>query len=272
MPIKSRTQRIIFFIALALVWLLCSGVARATPLQDRLDQFPNWERKPAVQPAEGNLIYPDWFEGTWTVTTTLEDLAAPLAPDLVTPGFQSNKAYLQQPIEFRARFKELITVSLTDPSSIWNLVKARNPGNDNALPIVADRAFNGFNLAVAYLTDNVVQSVKVDSNNPNFQFTQLQGDRQLSSTITGRVTEAPDEETYLTTEIVQQEFRSPDQFYLNEVETTTEYHFHPQEPTPITAEQVTAIYLSPQDPEYFSAGSHPVALYRYHMDFKPITD
>jgi hypothetical protein len=34
----------------------------------------------------------------------------------------------------------------------------------------------------------------------------------------------------------------------------------------ISAEQITAIYLSPQDPDYFKAGDRPVALYRYHLD------
>jgi hypothetical protein len=44
----------------------------------------------------------------------------------------------------------------------------------------------------------------------------------------------------------------------------------------ITADQITAIYLSPQDPDYFKtlvsdnplSGPRPVALYRYSMEFR----
>jgi hypothetical protein len=35
------------------------------------------------------------------------------------------------------------------------------------------------------------------------------------------------------------------------------------------ANQVTAIYLSPQDPDYFAAGGRPVGLYRYRLEFFP---
>jgi hypothetical protein len=38
----------------------------------------------------------------------------------------------------------------------------------------------------------------------------------------------------------------------------------------IEAEQITAIYLSPQDPDYFKAAGHPVALYRYHLQLNKI--
>nr|WP_319592620.1 hypothetical protein [Zarconia navalis] len=34
----------------------------------------------------------------------------------------------------------------------------------------------------------------------------------------------------------------------------------------VTADRVTAIYLSPQDPDYFKAQDRPVALYRYRLD------
>ncbi len=98
----------------------------------------------------------------------------------------------------------------------------------------------------------------------------LRGDRQLISTVTGRAIEsftgAVSGDRFLTTEVFQQEFRGTPQLYFNEVETTTAYQHQAGEPA-IIADQVTAIYLSPQDPDYFKAGDRPVALYRYRLEF-----
>ena len=226
--------------------LLWSGVAVASPIGDRLAQFPDWQAKPAVQVARGDLGYPDWFSGDWKVTTTLVDLAAPLAPALVTPGFDSNRDYLGKAVPFAVRFVR------------------------QGRQIVSDRAYNGLNLAKAYLGDRSVLAVKVDPANPNRQITLLGGDRQLISTVTGRAiesfTDAVSGDRFLTTEVFQQEFRGTPQLYFNEVETTTAYQQRAGEPA-IIADQVTAIYLSPQDPDYFKAGNRPVALYRYRLEF-----
>lgn len=227
----------------ALVVLLWSGIAAASPLSERLAQFPDWQTKPPVQAAKGDLGYPNWFTGDWQVTTTLVDLAAPIAPDVVTPGYESNRAYLNQPVPFAVRF-------------------VRQGGQ-----LVSDRAYNGLNLAKAYLGDRVVLAVKVDTHNPNRQITILRGERQLVSTVTGRATESPHADTFLTSEVFQQEFRGAPQLYFNIVETTTAYQQF-AEPPEIIADQVTAIYLSPQDPDYFKAGNRPVALYRYRLEFQ----
>ncbi|MFM7907378.1 MAG: DUF6816 family protein, partial [Microcystis sp.] len=49
-----------------------------------------------------------------------------------------------------------------------------------------------------------------------------------------------------------------------EVETTTSYQL--LSPNKILGDQVTAIYLSPQSPDYFQAPNRPVALYRYRLE------
>ncbi|MGK7957556.1 MAG: DUF6816 family protein, partial [Crocosphaera sp.] len=51
--------------------------------------------------------------------------------------------------------------------------------------------------------------------------------------------------------------------YLNEVETTTDYQLI--NANKVTAKQVTAIYLSPEDPDYFKAINRPVAIYEYEL-------
>ena len=298
------TWRIVWMTALVMLWLFCSGIAQADrlllppssaigalslealefpqpSLSQRLTQFPNWKTKPFVQPSKGDLIYPDWFEGNWTVTTTLTDMVAPLAPKIVTPGFETNRQFLNRAIAFPVRFVEVQPKGLDSLMSVMSFVFS--PSNEKQ--IVSDRAYNGMSLAKAYLGDRAVLAVKVDPNNPNRQLTLLRtesseplfSERQLVSTVIGRATESPDADRFLTSEIFAQEFRGTPQLYFNEVENTTAYKRHASDSLPITADQVTAIYLSPQDPDYFKTipdgnflgEPQPVALYRYRMEFQP---
>lgn len=224
----------------------------AGALSDRVSTFPDWHNKPPIDRAVGDLIYPNWLAGTWRVKSTLTDLVAPLAPKIVTPGFESNRAYVNQPIEFDVRFADSKT--------------KRFKG------IIADRAFNGLNIARAYLGDRAVLAVKVDPNSPNKQITLLRDDRILTSTITGRAIETPSPNQFITSEIFQQVFRGSNQPYLNQVETTTAYQYSANQTSAIAADQITAIYLSPQDPDYFKAGDTPVALYRYRLEFSPLIE
>ncbi|MEK0180675.1 MAG: hypothetical protein EAZ78_26790 [Oscillatoriales cyanobacterium] len=249
-----------------LVWalLLWSGDASAGVLGDRISSFPNWDSKPPIAVAKGDLVYPDWMAGNWNVASTLVDLAAPLAPKIITPGFEGNRRYLQQPVLFKVRFQPERNIGFIS-----------NYTSKIAQKIVADRTFNGFNIAKAYLGDGAVLSVKVDRTNPNRQITVLKGEKQLISIVTGRGTETPNPDRFVSTEISQQVFRGESDIYLNEVETTTAYRFvggddnSDSATIKIEADQVTAIYLSPQDPDYFAAKGHPVALYRYRLELAP---
>ncbi|MBV9388946.1 MAG: hypothetical protein JOZ78_21205 [Chroococcidiopsidaceae cyanobacterium CP_BM_ER_R8_30] len=262
-------MRALWGFCLVLALLFWGGEAVAGPLAERLASFPHWEGKPLVQSAAGDLVYPDWMANSWEVRSTLVDLVAPLAPDVVTPGFEGNCRYLNQPITFQVRFAH---ARLPLPS-------LRLVPRPIQRAVVADRAFNGLNLARAYLGDRAVLAVKVDPSSPNRQITLLRDNRQLVSVITGRSTETPAAGQFITTEVFQQLFRgsgvarpqaktasgaSP---YFNQVETTTAYRQLPTSDPAIEADQVTAVYLSPQDPSYFAAGSRPVALYRYRLEF-----
>ncbi|XHX77355.1 MAG: DUF6816 family protein [Stenomitos frigidus ULC029] len=254
----------------AICWLWLSNAAYAGLLADRLAAFPDWDTKPAVQPANGDLEYPDWLAGTWTMTSTLVELAAPLAPAIVTPGFDSNQKYLNQPIACTVRF--VLSHSLPTRSTVFSLLPLKGLIKD---AVVSDRAFNGFNLAKAYLGDSVL-AVTVDPRSPNRQITLMDGGRQLISVVTARAVETPDANDFLTTELFQQVFRGVPNPYLNQVETTTAYHRLAElvtgEAPVITADQVTAIYLSPQDEDYFKAVDRPVALYRYQLEFVHVND
>nr|WP_236721314.1 hypothetical protein [Trichormus sp. NMC-1] len=243
-----------------LLLLLGNSEAKAGELAERLANFPQWEKLTSVKPAEGDLVYPDWMAGNWQVTSTLVDLAAPLAPDIITPGFEGNRRQLNQPVSFLVRF-----IKVKPQVSGSKLI----PKIDNKNQIlVADRVFNSLNLSRAYLGNEAVLSVKVDPESPNRQITFLQNERQLVSIVTARATETPSNQ-FITTEVFQQLFKGGSRPYFNTVESTTAYHQLPASNPAIEADQVTAVYLSPQDPDYFTAGSRPVALYRYRLEFFP---
>lgn len=72
------------FCLIFLLFLLCSGEAVALELAERLAHFPKWEKISSAQPAVRDLVYPDWMAGSSEVRSTLVDLVAPLAPDIVT--------------------------------------------------------------------------------------------------------------------------------------------------------------------------------------------
>jgi hypothetical protein len=271
------------FCAIVLV-LLSSSDANAGELAERLENFPQWEKLTHVKPATGDLVYPSWMAGDWLVQSTLVDLAAPLAPDIVTPGFDGNRQYLNQPISFKVKFvtenKYILGLSSSLKSGSKLIPRTINQTSNKPRVIVADRAYNGLSLARAYLGDEAVLSVKVDPESPNRQVTLLRGDKQLVSIVTARAVETTDNGKYLTTEVFQQLFQDGKKQtnpYFNNVESTTAYrllssensatNFNPQNPI-IEADQVTAVYLSPQDANYFKAGSRPVALYRYKLEFR----
>ncbi|MCG6133850.1 MAG: hypothetical protein MET45_04175 [Nostoc sp. LLA-1] len=259
-----RHMRVIYSFCLIILCLLgWSGKAVAGELSERLTNFPQWEQLTSVKPATGDLVYPDWFAGDWQVTSTLIDLVAPLAPDIVTPGFEANRQQLNQPVSFLVRF-----IPEKPPITGLKLI----PKIDNKSTIlVADRAFNSLNLSRAYLGDKAVLSVKVDPDSPNRQITLLRGERQLISIVSARATETTSDDKFITSEVFQQLFKGGSQPYFNSVESTTAYHKLATSQPAIEADQVTAVYLSPQDPDYFTAGSRPVALYRYRLEFFPVT-
>ncbi|GAB1539596.1 hypothetical protein NUACC21_22630 [Scytonema sp. NUACC21] len=225
-----------------------------------------------MQPAVGDLVYPEWMVGNWEVKSILTDLVAPLAPDIVTPGFESNRQYLNEPISFQVRFVRekipatgLKTLPFVNSKATPQFFQAKT-AKRTAPAVVADRAFNGLNLARAYLNDAVL-AVKVDPDSPNRQITFLRGERQLVSIVSDRATETTSDGKFIATEVFQQFFKSGGRPYFNIVESTTEYHKLEQANPAIEADQVTAVYLSPQDPNYFRAASRPVALYRYRLEF-----
>jgi len=248
--------------AIGLCWLLAIAPALAdgsavdrnsSDLRDRVAAFPDWRGKPALSDPREDLAYPDWMAGTWHVTSTLTEMAAPLAPEIVTPGYAGNRKYLDAPLEFDVRFAP------ARPRLRGNLPF----GALVSPPIVADRQFNGENILRAYVGSETALRVRVEPDDPNQQATVLPDGRRLIAVVTGRGGEAVSDRDFIGSELVTQFFRTQPEIYLNGVETTTAYHW--RSAGRVEAEQFTAVYLSPKDPDYFVARDRPVALYRYDL-------
>ncbi|MEB3253059.1 MAG: hypothetical protein VKO01_13125 [Cyanobacteriota bacterium] len=255
---NSLGRRRIWLGLLLIGWLLCSGQAQAAGFPDLGEGFSQWSGQSPLPPARGDLVYPDWLEGNWQLSSTLVDMRAPLAPTVISAGFEGNRAWLHQPIACGVRF-------ITVPRPWPGLVHPKQSGAPRAQQVVADRAFNSLNLARAYLGEDQVKGVDLDPRDPNRQVTWLADGRRLQSTVTGRQVESSGGE-FLTTERVQQVFWGGSIPIFNRVDITTAYH---RVATGVLADQVTAVYLSPQDPDFFKAQNQPVALYRYRLELIP---
>ncbi len=264
--LQQFLKNLVIFCIFCLI-LLSATEVKAGPLADRVAKFPNWQTKPAVSLAKDDLFYPNWMEGTWQVTSTLVDMVAPLAPDIVTPGFEGNRRYLNQPISFLVRFQDTKEnwAKISKNYSVFPDFSVYNVAKKKPKLIVADREFNGWNIAKAILGDRSILSVTVNPENPNRQTTLLPNNLELVSLVTERGSEMPNSEEFIATEITQQIFEGPSQIYLNQVETTTDYR-HILSTGKIEADQITAVYLSPQDPDFFVASGRPVSLYRYRLE------
>lgn len=255
----GQRRRLVWLGLLLMVWLLCSGQAQALDLADHLAALPQQSDQSPLPPARGDLVYPDWLEGNWQLSSTLIEMVAPQAPTVISPGFEGNRVWLNQPVSCRVRF-------IAVPRPWLGLVHSRRLGSAPEQQVVADRAFNGLNLARAYLGEEQVRGVELDPENPNRQVTRLADGRRLQSTVTGRRVVSPGDDRFLSTERVQQVFWGESVPGFNRVDITTAYQ---RFPTGVVADQVTAVYLSPQDPDFFKAGNQPVALYRYRLELIP---
>jgi hypothetical protein len=264
--ISIRPLWAIFLGAILLLLFCNSASVTAGPLQTRLEQFPEWQSPPILKPAKGDLYYPSWMSGHWQVTSTLIDLAAPLAPVVVTPGFEASQKLLQKPVTFAVRFGPAPVLPITVAQSPFPVSTIRPLKTE----IVADRDYNGMSLATALLGEHVIQAIKTDPQSPNRQVALFQNGQRLVTQISDRGVETPSKSEFISSELYQQFFSTEAQIYLNQVENTIAYHLRSTEPPRIEANQVTAIYLSPQDPDYFQAKVQPVTLYRYQLQFEKI--
>ena len=258
------------FCGLVAFLLLFTSPAWAETLTDRISSYPDWHTQPDTQSRFEEINYPKWISGTWHCQSTLIEMIAPLKDkDLTTPGFEGNRQYLNQPVTFDVRFGPS-TLQPRSPFGFPTLNLTQTPQDKT----VVDRVFNGLSIGKAYLGEGVITTVKINPKSPQEQLTTLSSGLQLLSITTGHNSTLPNPDEFLTTELFQQIFRGSEMPYLNQVETTTKYQHQISNDSKglssIIADQYTAIYLSPKDPDYFTARNTPVALYRYRLELSPV--
>ena len=93
---NSLVRKILTVTIAIAFWFYSSVGVLAGVLSDRIDRYPDWDRQLQVSQHEGELTYPEWFRGRWIATSTLLEQIAPLAPEIVTPGFESNRQYIDK--------------------------------------------------------------------------------------------------------------------------------------------------------------------------------
>ncbi|MGK7944213.1 MAG: DUF6816 family protein [Microcystaceae cyanobacterium] len=236
-------------------WGLSTSTALADTLNERLTHYPHWHHQPPLTQTTGDIHYPEQFSGTWQVTSTLVEQIAPLAPTITTPGFENNRRYLQQPLTFKVRFQpESLGASYS--WAIPTLLKS-------ASTIIADRSYNATEISRVYLGDSAILGIESNLKPSPRLITYFPEQKTLISTVMSYEVEAPETNHFITCELTRQEFRQEKGRYRNEVETLTNYLL--LEPEHLEAEQITAIYLTSDDPSYIEIKDQPIALYRYQL-------
>lgn len=255
MFLKYFHNFLFLWLIIAFFWFFNISLADAENLVNRINNYPHWTNKVNLPAPVTEIIYPEWFAGNWQLTNILTEQTAPLAPNFKTPGFDNNSIYINKKITFPVKFTK--TILRNNKANF--LPKKIN--QDTA--IIADRLFNSQSISRAYMGADNIKSIEINPLNSTEQITTFQENNQLISSVIGRQQQNISPEEFLTSELTRQFFRRVGNIYINFVETTTKYHLI--DDNSIEADQFTAVYLSPQDPNYFSAFDQPVALYKYKL-------
>ena len=158
-------------------------------LEQRFESWPQWSL-PAPLPrprAKQDLIYPDWFAGTWQVTSAALDDAGQPVPD-------------ELPLVHEVRFLQ-----------------------NRRSELIGDRPYNAASVGKALLGDQLL-SVEQDPNQVNRQLARFRDDVLLETTVIGRRETNPEAASdFFSDELVLQILHGPGSPRLSRIETLTHY-------------------------------------------------
>lgn len=222
------------------LWLVGCGLSPGT-LESRLTDTASLTI-PSYGLKDPDLYYPDWFEGTWALTSILTDLTAPLGVEYTNPtSFAKSQRERGQPVTYFVRFYR----------------------NDQGR-VIADRVFNTISAIQASQGKGSVLEVILDVNQPDRQLIRLAGNRRGELYITRRHSEHPLPTVFHSLEFYRQVLGSLNRIPVTkDVETTTLYRQVNKET--IEAAQLIAVFLVPTDERYFASTGRAVTIYRYTL-------
>ena len=132
------------------------------------------------------------------------------------------------------------TNDLDAPQEPSLIHQARFSANRNG-EVVGDRSFNAAAIGRALLGNQLLR-VEDDPQSANRQMTLLRGDLRLETTVIGRLQDSPDQDTFLTDELVLQILHTPGAPRLSRIEMLSRYQHCGED---ICAEQWQARYSAP---------------------------
>ena len=215
-----------------------------------------------------STAFPSWFAGTWNCTIGFRGYEFPQVPGLSRQDVISDVTI--------AGFQKLSIAQLVDvgkPSSTfpmrWTLDRNQ---------VLEDRAFNLRSSIDGTLGYRVVRDVLFDPRaNPNrcsivFEEAQTRNAERIELFTNSRMSESPDDATFLTAESIRQVTFSLSQQFRVARQVVTDYAYfwtHRRSPdgNTITSNLLTAAYIQPQDALYFKAVGTPVAVYSHDAIF-----
>ncbi len=229
-----------------LLWVLVACGLPTTSLKQRLKDFPQISSAPGFSLETADILYPEWFMGTWRVASTSQAVEAPLGVEFINAASFARAQ--------RERGKTLIYY-------------ARFVRNDQG-EVVADRAFNTIAITEALLGKKSV--LNVTAANPNHLTIDMIGNRRGELDITRRHSEIPCSNCFASSEFYRQVLVS-----LGDIPTTKDIEatnlYQRQDAQHVTGDQMTAVFLTPTDELFFQAGGKAVTVYRYRLQFTAVT-
>ncbi|GMH33254.1 hypothetical protein BSKO_01088 [Bryopsis sp. KO-2023] len=248
-PNIASTRRGILSLLVVPVSLACEGNAEASILGPAVDNI--WE---GIGGGPPDLFYPDIFEGTWDVVSTLVNVETPLGPEYVPDIKVVNRAKseLNKPMQYSVRFFKGDTGK-----------------------VITDRRFNTGSMLEMYNGWGMMDMIEWNPNDPNILKVNLPGETSALTRVTRRSETTVGLDRLETSEYSQQVFNSPNSTVprLTASQCFTKYKWRSEEAAKggpvIIATQVVSSYLtvSAGEQRMIEAMGKPVDVLTYRMAF-----
>mmetsp|Transcript_7017 Transcript_7017/g.11933 ORF Transcript_7017/g.11933 Transcript_7017/m.11933 type:complete len:421 (+) Transcript_7017:308-1570(+) len=220
----------------------------------------------------GTILNPRWLFGEWAVASTFTKFRAPLGDRFVGAGLLAaaqapvDQGGLGSTLQFQARFYSTLPDTL---SNQFKFAVGMLPSD----AIIADRAFNleqATDAALGYA--GAVANISYDTRAPDkltVEYARLSPDmrplppRLSEIYILNSQSEAPSEDTFITSELFRQVSTGGQSVAVQDYEVLTS--FTQVQPGVVTARQRTVMYLQPNDPLFFQAFGRATAVSDYQL-------